>query len=842
MKKLISIALTVCLLLSLASCATMVKLDDEGIKPDKPEKETSTQSSIQDESEKITDPKDENSETENFTTITETESADTETEPAPMTYTVTFAVNGEKYAEVTYTEGAESIEAPEAPAIEGMIVHWEDFTLSNENITVNAIIYSDGLTYTPFTLQDKSGKVIEMYKITGYTGTLTDIIIPSKHDGLPIFGINSRAFADSSITSVIILDGTASIGEYAFYNCQSLKSVTLPNTLGGAVGTGAFMDCTSLTDVKLGSSLTLISENMFYGCTSLTEISLPDSVQTVDNQAFAFCTSLEKVISRGVDLLSGSAFTGCDKFTSSLHIHEYGEGTVVLEPTCGDTGVLSKACTSEECENFVRELEIAPTGEHSFGEAFERSALTCTTDGETVKVCEICGYENVTEISHVGHLFGDWTVTKAATCATDGTRTRACKYCDQTEEYTVKASGNHSFVNGVCTVCSEPESITANLEFYLINNDAEYSVSFDGTEADIDAVILPAYHDGKAVTKINYIYAPSASTLYIPSTISEIGREAFYGMKKLTTVYYNAVNCKNIDSSKGCFIGAGSEGDGITLYVGKGVQSIPSYLFTARSSGYVRDSFLERVIFEEESSCTSIGAYAFYECKNLSEINLPESLENVGSYAFSGNRAITELTIPKSLKKASGYPFAGMYALKTIYYNAINFNATSTPDSSFSSYGEFGLFAGSGCEDGITVYIGADVEQIPPTLFSAYNTSSLPKVKNVIFDRDSKCASIGGHAFRSLSLETIVLPVSLKTVYSGAFNMYDPYGYAVKSNVFYYGSESEWNSIDRGSDNNMLGGTGSTVYFYSETEAEGSFWHMVCGVPVIFGYTAPQPK
>ena len=72
----------------------------------------------------------------------------------------------------------------------------------------------------------------------------------------------------NQIRSVFMANGVTSIGEYAFYWCESLTSVTIPD------------------------SVTSIGDNAFYDCTSLTSVTIPDSVTSIGSYAFSECTSL----------------------------------------------------------------------------------------------------------------------------------------------------------------------------------------------------------------------------------------------------------------------------------------------------------------------------------------------------------------------------------------------------------------------------------------------------------------------------------------------------------------------------------------------------------------------
>ena len=205
---------------------------------------------------------------------------------------------------------------------------------------------ADGFSYT---ISDANEVTI-----TGYTGSSSAVVIPGTINDNPVTAIGNDTFMEKNIESVTIPSSVTSIGIRAFYNCDSLSSVTFgKDSQLTSIGTIAFYKCTSLTSVTIPSSVTSIGYGSFDYCTSLTSImvdenntayssvdgvlfknggeelikypagktstsySIPDGVKSISEFAFSDCTSLESItIPDSVTSIGESAFNSCSSLES----------------------------------------------------------------------------------------------------------------------------------------------------------------------------------------------------------------------------------------------------------------------------------------------------------------------------------------------------------------------------------------------------------------------------------------------------------------------------------------------------------------------------------------------
>ena len=224
-----------------------------------------------------------------------------------------------------------------------------------------------------------------------YSGS---IVIPSSvtYDGTTysVTSIGNSAFLGcSSLTSVTIPNSVTSIGKNAFYNCSSLTSVTInsdaivnkaytlndnfSNIFGSQVtqyiigdnvkgiGDYAFFFCYGLTSITIPNSVTSIGSETFYGCSSLTSVTIPNSVTSIGERAFDGCYGLTSItIPNSVTSIGYAAFAGCYGLTSI--VVENGNAKYDSRDNCNAiietaTNTLVAGCKTTTIPNSVTSIE-----------------------------------------------------------------------------------------------------------------------------------------------------------------------------------------------------------------------------------------------------------------------------------------------------------------------------------------------------------------------------------------------------------------------------------------------------------------------------------------------------
>ena len=204
---------------------------------------------------------------------------------------------------------------------------------------------------------DKEEKIASV--ISNYPKYSGDIIIPAtiifEDVTCDVISIGNQAFNDcSSLKSINIPNSVTSIGNQAFYDCSSLTSINIPNSVT-SIGYSAFYNCiglqkvivndisawcnisfidyhsnplyfahqlysdenTEITNLIIPEGVTSIGNYAFYRCTGLTSVTIGNSVTSIGNSAFSSCSGLTSInIPNGVTSIGNSAFLSCSGLTS----------------------------------------------------------------------------------------------------------------------------------------------------------------------------------------------------------------------------------------------------------------------------------------------------------------------------------------------------------------------------------------------------------------------------------------------------------------------------------------------------------------------------------------------
>ena len=408
---------------------------------------------------------------------------------------------------------------------------------------------------------------------------------------------------------------------------------------------------------------------------------------------------------------------------------------------------------------------------------------TCTEDGYTEYRCS-CGNAFIDDyVDALGHDMGEWEISQEATCTEDGSKRRDCERCDHFVEEVLPAT-EHSYVDGVCSVCGEKELPVSG----TCGENLTWTLGTDGT-LTISGIgkMYNYYCYGIAAPWHNY--REEIVKVIVEDGVTSIGQFAIWECDNMTSItipdsvteigYYAFSECESMTS----------------ITIPDSVTEIGDQAFTACTS-------LTNICIPD--SITEIAAGTFAGCSSLTSITIPESVITIGSGAFSGCSSLTSITIPESVTKIGSGAFSGCSSLTSI----------TIPESVIT----IGKGAFSGCSSLTNV-------TFPENIHHAVNIES---------DIFSECTS----------LTSITLPHTLysATVYGFAgcsnltsvtfcccytrINEYTFDGCENLKDVYFYGSEKQWNRIDIKDYNEPL--NKATIHFIDSCKKGHAFGRGVC--------------
>lgn len=729
--------------------------------------------------------------------------------------------------------------------------------------------------------------------LTGYSGSGSSVVIPDKMDEYTVTDLGERLFyGHTELTTVSFSgNGLLVIGDYAFYGCTGLSSVTLPETVT-AINYYAFYRCTSLkqidlpqsisnigycafacsgltsaefrsniryesqdmwayghayegcegiTSVTLDSSWTKIPDSLFAGMTGLKTVTLPDTVKTIETSAFGNCSSLTSVnLPYGLKTLDGAVFAGC----SSL------KEITIPEGITGWGSSLFSSCSSLETVHLPSTLQYLTDSSFSYCTSlssidFSNTALK-EIGGSVFYDCK--SMESLTLPSTLktisSYAFNNMTALKRIVIPAGVTRIG--------EYYEYDSSWRFYLFIG----CD-------NLEEILVENGNTGYASENGILYNADKTILIA-----CPAKVNM------TSLVIPNTVTTIAEYAFSGNTTLQSVTISAGVTSELNNNT-------LPAAATALYVD---SANPVY---ASADGMIYSKDMKKLAampagyqgsYTIPEGVEYIYAAACSGCSGLTAITVPEGVTSIQYSTFTGCTALAEIHLPYTLKTIATSAFTSCSALTDVYYNgelddwnnisigdwgndyltAAKLHTTDDLGDPVATGEVNGSYSGGTWEfyeDGTLVIkgrgeaysllsIGSYQQQVKKVKVSKGITgigwTLLRYLSNVeeISLPDGVESLLDSSLNLSAKLKILRLPATLVSIGDNVF--YNDF--AVLDDVYYAGTVTQWNSVSIGSGNDSLTSRttihcsdGDVDYPYGGTCGPDAQWSMTDGTLTITG-------
>ena len=543
----------------------------------------------------------------------------------------------------------------------------------------------------------------------------------------------------STKKDAIIPEDTLTIASGAFYNCTVLSNVVF-NSSVGSIGGSAFFKCNSLLKIEIPQSVTNIGGAAFRDCASLTNIVIPEKVASIESSVFDGCTSLKSI----------SILNPFVEVCNSMLHDEEGSLEEVVVPQC--------AC---ERSNGIKFL---------FPGQYSKIRQIRIANGVTnITRFAFSGCESMTEIVIPN------TVTQIGEDAFDG--------CSGVRSVIIP----YGITNIAWTAFLSCSGVLdATVPGYMFGMDLQNVTNIVISQGTTN-IANNAFSEAKqllnvlipdsviSIGKNAFSECSSLTELIIPSGVDHIGNCAFMGCERLRA-FSVSIDNPSFSSIDGLLLSK----DGKTVVCGvNGRVSIPQGVTTIADSAFWGYRGLVSVAIP--STVSSIGWRAFRDCSNLEGLIISDGLRSIGDSAFAGCKALTDVIIPPSVTDIKSSAFSGCESLTDIVLPFIGARR-----------------GGSGREDSLFGYIfgtqsyDGGLKTCQWISSTQATTNYIPESLKAVRITDESVVSAG--AFSGCNgLERILIPETVTDIEAMAFygcssllDMPIPYGVsAIKSQTFY---------------------------------------------------------
>lgn len=245
---------------------------------------------------------------------------------------------------------------------------------------------------------------------------------------------------------------------------------------------------------------------------------------------------------------------------------------------------------------------------------------------------------------------------------------------------------------------SSNSETNGNYEYYEINGGTEYAVGLtEAAKASTAAINIDSTYNEKPVTGIwRYGFANSrSSSITLPSSLTVIDYEAFMGSSITSITIPGSITQIGEAAFYGC----------------KNITKV-SIQNTTGSSETSSACSCDKVIVEDEGEVTpctlaTIPGFCFFNCNNLKELILPQSIEEIGVEAFHNCRSLYTTLAFMSIRNIRSRAFQGCAALKNVYISS-SFFTKDTEDK----YGEIEDKAFDGCNSSLKFWLVCSTDDV----------------------------------------------------------------------------------------------------------------------------------
>jgi len=490
-------------------------------------------------------------------------------------------------------------------------------------------------------------------------------------------------------TSYTILSTVTTINTYAFQGAKNLKLVTLPDTSTFvSIELNAFQGATGLESITIPSAVTSIGDYAFAGATSLTTVNYAGTsmLKTINGYVFQNATSLTSItIPASVTFISANTVFQKALSLTSINVDpnnpNYSSDSYGVLYNKDKTTMLQYPVGSSQTSYTIPNTMTVTFNWYMFQGANNLKSVILPSNFTNISnyaFAGATGLESITIPSTVTNI-GDYAFLGAT----------SLKTVTFTGTSTLKTIGQNAFQNATSlTSITIPASVTS------ISTTSVFQNALSLTSINVDQSNTTYYSDNGVLynnpsrnTLIQYPVGNTQTSYTIPSTVTSIIGNAFYGANNLKSVTLP-------DTSTFTSIASNA------FYYATGLTSItiPSRVLHINSSAFLGATSLTTVTFDGTPTLTTIGNNAFQNATSLTSITIPRTVNSIGTTAvFQNTTSLTSIIVDPSNTSFSDISGVLYNAAKNslIQYPLGNTQTSYTIPSSVTGFASTNVFQGA---------------------------------------------------------------------------------------------------------------------------------------------------